>query len=793
MTDPYFELRDLDGRNGFSITGSDGSLGHSVAGVGDVNDDGVDDFILSAPWWNGGVGRVFLVFGRRGGFPANLDVSGLGAQGVVFTGISREDYAGKKVSAGGDANGDGIADLLISAIGPDIRGNWAGQVYVIFGRRNWPTSIALGSLSGIGVTINAANADMNLGYAGLDGRGDFNGDGITDISIGGGDRGPGYAWVVLGQRTWPAVVDLQTFSGMHGVVIHGVASDDYCGYIAEFVGDVNQDGYTDLNVGALYADRNGLSYLGESYLLFGHENTSVMENLFLTTLNGTNGVLMRGVIPGGNLGHSGGGVGDVNHDGIPDFLVSAPNAAVDGQPLVGQSYLFFGHDGEWPQNLSLPIHNVSVGVTMNGIPDVRMAGELSYAGDLNADGRDDMVMGCGHGDPSGRPEAGQTFVVFGRDAWPDTFNFSNFTACDGRIINGVVAGQSTGKAVSDAGDVNGDGYPDLIIGINQASNIAFVVFGGPEHFIASNFSIAQNETKQLNGSHVAVDPVIDARVIYVEAVSHGAFVETHNHSALRFNFTQGEINAGNLSFLHDGSRHAPNVTLSAEGITRVFADVYPQSMQILFALAPTFAPTALPTALPTAAPTALPSAEPTGVPTADPTGLPTAAPSGTTTVMGLFSATTTLTSNLAGQQGRASSDGGDDLTWLYILLVVLAALGIGLVAYCCGYRRGKTSHVLGAAGDAKGNTTPMMMNPVYEGLSSVPQVINTDDQGLSVYGVFRSPEKSIGQDDPSIGLDAQRYIAVQGSTVYAVPMAGEGDDANWYQLFKAPSADTMSC
>ena len=135
------KLSSLVAADGFRITGEklSNTLGSSVSAAGDINGDGIDDIIVGAPQadvsgYNSGA--AYVVFGKVGGFGATLDASTVtGANGFRITGVAAEDYAGSSVSAAGDINGDGFADLIVGASGADPNGSQSGAAYVIYGKR----------------------------------------------------------------------------------------------------------------------------------------------------------------------------------------------------------------------------------------------------------------------------------------------------------------------------------------------------------------------------------------------------------------------------------------------------------------------------------------------------------------------------------------------------------------------------------------------------------------------------------------------------------------------------------
>ena len=170
---PTLDLATLDGTNGFSLAGA----GTSVAS-GDVNGDGIPDLVMGLAQGSTSEGRAYVVFGRPDGFPATSSLSSLdGANGFRLTGRPN-DFAGFSVATA-DVNGDGLADVVVSAMYGGIR----PSTYVVFGK-------ATGFAPNLNLaTLSAADGFRIVGDNGFFGQsvssaGDVNGDGVDDIIIG---------------------------------------------------------------------------------------------------------------------------------------------------------------------------------------------------------------------------------------------------------------------------------------------------------------------------------------------------------------------------------------------------------------------------------------------------------------------------------------------------------------------------------------------------------------------------------------------------------------------------------
>jgi hypothetical protein len=341
-----------------------------------------------------------------------------------------------------------------------------------------------------GFAINGTAAYDSSGWS-VSNAGDVNGDGFDDLIIGARDADPngidraGQSYVVFGSNSgFGAGLDLSTLDGSNGFAINGIAVYDNSGSSVSSAGDVNGDGFDDLIIGARYADGNGIYNAGQSYVVFG-SNSGFGAGLDLSTLNGSNGFAINGIAVYDNSGYSVSSAGDVNGDGFDDLIIGARLADPNGLNIAGQSYVVFGSNSGFGAGLDLEELNGSNGFAINGIAAGDESGiSVSSAGDINGDGFDDLIIGAREASPNGIIFAGQSYVVFGSNSgFGAGLDLSTLNGSNGFAINGIAAGDISGWSVSSAGDINGDGFDDLIIGAKYAdpngirSGQSYVVFG----------------------------------------------------------------------------------------------------------------------------------------------------------------------------------------------------------------------------------------------------------------------------------------------------------------------------
>jgi hypothetical protein len=396
---------------------------------------------------------------------------------LTIQGAAANDRSGFSVSGAGDVNGDGIDDLIIGA---HYAYGLSGASYVVFGAdEGFPATIDLASDADL-IIQGVAGAYERSGHS-VSGAGDVNGDGIDDLIIGAlradpnGRENAGVSYVVFGSdQGLPATIDLATDADL---VIQGAAYD-LSGASVSGAGDVDGDGVDDLLIGAPGA----ASGAGASYVVFGTDQG------FPATIDLASDadVTIQGVAPGDSSGGSVRGAGDVNGDGLDDLLIGAEGVDPNGRYDAGASYVVFGAvDLSGTIDLATDADLIIEGAATGD----HSGHSVSGAGDVDGDGIDDLITGAWSADPNGRENAGASYVVFGAVDLSGTIDLA--TDAD-LVIQGAAADDRSGYSVSGAGDVNGDGLDDLLIGAEGVdpngrydAGASYVVFGTDQGFPAT--------------------------------------------------------------------------------------------------------------------------------------------------------------------------------------------------------------------------------------------------------------------------------------------------------------------
>lgn len=429
---------------------------------------------------------------------ANVDLANL-AEGTGFVinakDLSKTARAGWTVAIAGDVNADGLADLVVGApatIGDDTA--LKGASYVVYGSSNESDV----TLNEEGVSDNNASRGFviqgstlgDLSGTSVSNAGDVNSDGYADLLIGAraARNNTGSSYVVYGSLD-EGNVDLSDLdvNSERGFVIQGVGIGHASGANVASAGDVNADGYADLVIGSPYAgpvsetEDSPATSIGVSHIVLGSPSRS---NVKLASILGDSrgfGVLGPGVT-GPAADHSIGtfvdGAGDINNDGFDDVHIAGLRSPARTYALSGK---------ETPSNHVYldAINNNDGDFTVSGF---EQDGLLNYttrsAGDVNGDGYVDMIVSS----PGANGGKGITYVVFGprNPAYHGDVNLTDSETWDGFIIEGSNQGDHTGYGSGSTGDINGDGYGDLIIpapfatvGDLDEAGLSYIIYGKP--------------------------------------------------------------------------------------------------------------------------------------------------------------------------------------------------------------------------------------------------------------------------------------------------------------------------
>jgi len=417
------DLADFSAADGFRVIGAAAghSFGYSIGSAGDINGDGVDDLIVGAPGADG-IGSAFVVYGAAGGL-GNIDLATLtAAQGFRVTGVSPGDSAGASVNSAGDINGDGFDDLVVGAQWVDANGLYnAGQAYVIYGGSNL-ASIDLATMTPDQGFRLTGTADYDSIGRSVSSAGDINGDGIDDFAVAGVRGTHAKAFIVYGQEDNFDDINLADFTPTQGFTITGTSDFDSGGFAVTRAGDVNGDGFDDIILGDSSARQPGRHYAGESYVIYG--NDTGHTNVDLDNLLPAQGFRIMGAFEYDFSGSSVSSAGDINGDGFDDILIGAPAANPSDRSDAGIAYVIFGSDA--PTNIDLRHLTVEDGFKIAGDSAGFFAGaRVSSAGDLNHDGYDDLMVSAPGADVDGRTNAGQAFVIYGRDFGGSTLQLAD--------------------------------------------------------------------------------------------------------------------------------------------------------------------------------------------------------------------------------------------------------------------------------------------------------------------------------------------------------------------------------
>lgn len=438
---------------------------------GDFNGDGIPDVVLTAAYADGPQnarpdgGEAYIFFGPFK--PGEARDVALGEQDVTVFGAAAGDQLGRAVATA-DVNGDALDDLVLGAPfadGPGDERKDAGETHVLLGTRSWPAAIDLAKDAVASVVLGADEKDLagfSLATA------DVNGDGVHDLVIGafwadGPDNSrpdAGEAYLILGSPSWPPSFDVA--DGEHDVTLFGAEAGDR---LAETLaaGDADGDGVGDLVLSATFGSgpENRRMAAGEVYVIFGGE----FEPAYDLRLRQAE-ITVLGSDEGDQIGHSA-AVGDFDGDGIGDMLLGAVSAdgPGNGRDLAGEAYLIT--KGTSPPAAIDTAESTDV-LRIYGAEAVDRLGRSVAAGDINGDGRDDMLLGASGGDgfQEAQHDAGQVHIIFGRPGLRGALDLARQAAdivTEGLDSGDVLSANTFARLSLLSADMDGDGLDDVLV------------------------------------------------------------------------------------------------------------------------------------------------------------------------------------------------------------------------------------------------------------------------------------------------------------------------------------------
>jgi len=479
---PSEKVIDLDkGEESVRILGDDADdwSGFSVAS-GDINGDGYNDVIIGAnradPAGGANAGEVYVIFGNASPI-VSKDLNSSSANIKIY-GDDAGDECGRSLSSG-DINGDGFDDIIIGAYKADPAGGAnAGEAYVIFGSATPRRNRDLNSRAA-NMTIYGDDANDFAGRTVS--SGDINGDGYDDVIIGAHKADPtggadaGETYVIFGSPAPSTTVDLNSESA--DMIIYGNDAGDYSGRSVSS-GDIDGDGYDDVIIGANYADPAGGANAGETYVILGSATPPAIIDL-------NDSPSPADMIIYGDDADDGSGrsvsSSDIDGDGYDDVIIGAYLADTAGGTDAGETYVILGSTTP-PATIDLNDSPSPADMIIYGADTDDYSGSSVSSGDINGDGYDDVIIGANNADPASGANAGESYVIYGNPAPSATVDLNSESA--DMTVHGDDAGDASGNSVS-SGDINGDGFDDVIIGAYYASPAGgtsagetYVVFGG---------------------------------------------------------------------------------------------------------------------------------------------------------------------------------------------------------------------------------------------------------------------------------------------------------------------------
>jgi hypothetical protein len=258
--------------------------------------------------------------------------------------------------------------------------------------------------------------------------GDVDGDGFADLLV--GAPGAETASVYHGSATGVAMTPAS--------ILEGATDGDGFGTSVASAGDVDGDGFSDLVVGAYWASPGGRDRAGTASVYHGSATGVAL----------TPALVLGGAVSGDCFGFSVASAGDVNGDGFADLVVGANHASPGRRREAGTASVFHGSASGVARTASRVLEGAAAGDLFGG--------SVASAGDADCDGFADLIVGANHASPGGRSAAGTASVFHG--------SASGVVMTAVRVLEGDAADDAFGRSVASGGDVDGDGFTDIVVG-----------------------------------------------------------------------------------------------------------------------------------------------------------------------------------------------------------------------------------------------------------------------------------------------------------------------------------------
>ncbi|WP_415380968.1 hypothetical protein [Halosimplex sp. TS25] len=442
--------------------GTSDTAGWTVSEAGDVNGDGVDDLIIGAPRNDSAgpnSGAAYIVYG-----PADPGEVNLSDADVTLRGVESNDLAGWSVSTAGDVNGDGLDDVVIGAPYNDSAAPNGGAAYVVYGDESLPSSMNLSDADAV-LTGTEANGLAGYSVSNVNTTGEYGSVAVGAPYADAGGENAGAAYVVSGLSLVESPGSALNLSEASTTFL-GERDGSNAGWSVANAGDVDGEGDANVVIGApRYNATAAESETGDAANLTGAAYVANAEQGGNVSLADAS-VTLIGVSEGDRAGWAVAGAGDLNDDGYQDVVIGAPYNDSNNRTDAGAAYAVYGGsdiDGE--QSLS------DADVSMAGEGALDRAGwsvSAAGSGDVTCDDVDDVLVGAPYNDSSAGENAGAAYLVSGNASLDGDLNLSNADA----TFLGEGEGDRAGYAVSEAGDMNDDGFEDVAIGApyNDSNN-----------------------------------------------------------------------------------------------------------------------------------------------------------------------------------------------------------------------------------------------------------------------------------------------------------------------------------